>query len=89
MWKPGKLWLTFSALAAVLVILAAACEEEKGEETPTATPAAAETATAAATPTAVAEVPGITNTEILLGADCPVAGTLGAVYATIPQATEA
>jgi branched-chain amino acid transport system substrate-binding protein len=88
-WKPGKLWLTFCALAAVLVILAAACEEEKGEETPTATPAAAVTATAVATPTAVAEVPGITDTEILLGADVPLAGTLGAVYATIPQATEA
>jgi len=90
-WKPGKLWLTFSALAAVLVILTAACEEEKGEETPTATPAAAETATptATGTPTAAAEVPGITDTEILLGADCILAGSMGAVYSTIPQTVEA
>ncbi len=90
-WKPGKLWLTFSALAAVLVILAAACEEEKGEETPTATPAAAETATptATGTPTAAAEVAGITDTEIILGADCPLAGSMGAVYSMIPRATEA
>ena len=91
MWKPGKSWLTFSALAAVLVILAAACEEEKGEETHTATPAAAETATptATGTPAAAAEVPGITDTEIILGADCILAGSMGAVYATIPQTVEA
>jgi branched-chain amino acid transport system substrate-binding protein len=89
--KPGKLWLTFSALAAVLVILAAACEEEKGEEPPTATPAAAETATPTAngTPTAAAEGPGITDTEIILGADCILAGSMGAVYATIPETVEA
>ncbi|KPJ49786.1 MAG: hypothetical protein AMJ38_02785 [Dehalococcoidia bacterium DG_22] len=85
------MWLTFSALAAVLVILAAACEEEKGEETPTATPAAAETATptATGTPTATVEVPGITDTEIILGADCILGGSMGAVYATIPQTVEA
>jgi branched-chain amino acid transport system substrate-binding protein len=90
-WKPGKLWLTFSALAAVLVILAAACEEEKGEETPTGTPAAVETATPTATGThnAAAEVPGITDTQIILGADCILAGSMGAVYATIPQTVEA
>ena len=76
---------------ALLVILAAACEEEKGEETPTATPAATETATptATGTPTATVEVPGITDTEILLGADVPLSGAFGAVYATIPQATGA
>jgi branched-chain amino acid transport system substrate-binding protein len=90
-WKPGKSWLTFSALAAVLVILTVACEGEKGEETPTATPAAAETATptATGTPTATVAVPGITDTEILLGADCILAGSMGAVYATIPQTVEA
>ncbi|GAF75917.1 unnamed protein product, partial [marine sediment metagenome] len=36
-----------------------------------------------------AEVPGITDTEIILGADVPLSGALAAVYATIPQATEA
>jgi branched-chain amino acid transport system substrate-binding protein len=34
-------------------------------------------------------VPGITDTEIILGADCPLAGAMGAVYATIPQTVEA
>ncbi|UCH86918.1 MAG: ABC transporter substrate-binding protein [Dehalococcoidia bacterium] len=87
MWKIGKLWLTFSTLAAVLVILAAACEEEEEQATPT--PEGTVTPAAAETPTAAAEVPGITDTEIILGADVPLAGTLGAVYATIPQATEA
>jgi branched-chain amino acid transport system substrate-binding protein len=85
--KPSKLWLTFSALAAVLVILAAACEEEEEQATPT--PEGTVTPAVAETPTAAAEVPGITDTEIILGADVPLAGTLGAVYATIPQATEA
>jgi branched-chain amino acid transport system substrate-binding protein len=90
-WKPGKLWLTFSALAAVLVILTAACEEEKGEETPTATLAAAETATPTATdtPTAAAEVPGITDTEIVLGAHLILGGPMGAAFRMIPDATEA
>ncbi len=85
MRKLGKFWPIFLALAALLLVLAVACEEEEEEETLTGTPAA----TVTGTPTAVAEVPGITDTEILLGADCPLAGTLGAVYATIPQATEA
>jgi branched-chain amino acid transport system substrate-binding protein len=86
-WKPGKLWLTFFALAAVLVILAAACEDEEEEATPT--PGDTPTAAATGTPIATAEVPGITDTEIILGADCILAGSMGAVYATIPQTVEA
>jgi branched-chain amino acid transport system substrate-binding protein len=70
----------------VLIPLAVACgEEEEATPTPGDTP----TAAATGTPTAVAEVPGISDTEILLGADCPLSGALGAVYATIPQATGA
>jgi branched-chain amino acid transport system substrate-binding protein len=61
--------------------------------TATAKPTAASTATTepAATPTTkpAGEVPGITDTEIILGADVPLAGAMGAVYATIPQATRA
>jgi branched-chain amino acid transport system substrate-binding protein len=83
----GKLWPIFLTLAAVLVALGAACEEEEEEATPT--PGGTPTAAATGTPTAVAEVPGITDTEILLGADVPLSGALAAVYATIPQATEA
>ncbi len=86
MWKLGKFWPIFLALAALLV-LAVACEEEEGEASPT--PGGTPTATAAATPTAAAEVPGITDTEIILGADVPLSGAFGAVYATISQTTEA
>ena len=64
-----------------------------GTAKPTAKPTTAATPTTgpAATPTAkpAGEVPGITDTEIILGADVPLSGGLGAVYATIPQATEA
>ena len=66
-------------------LLVVACEEEEGEETPTATP----TAAATGTPAPAGEVPGITDTEIILAADVPLGGALGAVYATIPQATQA
>jgi len=85
-WKLGKLWLILPALAALLLVLAVACEEEEEEEgTPTGTPAAEATGTA----TPAAEVPGITDTEIILGADCPLSGATAAIYAMIPQATEA
>ena len=61
--------------------------------TPAATTPAEATATAPATPAAggtpVVEGPGITDTEIILGADCPLSGATAAVYATIPQTTEA
>jgi len=87
---PGKAAALLAVLllaCLVLIPLAVACEEEEEEETPTPgdTPTAAETGT----PTAAAEVPGITDTEIILGADCPLAGAMGAVYATIPQTVEA
>jgi hypothetical protein len=75
----------FLGLAALLLVLAVACGDGEEEETPAGTPAA----TVTGTPTAVAEVPGITDTDILLGADVPLSGALGAVYATIPQTTEA
>jgi len=86
---PGKAAALLAVLLTaclVVITLAVACEEEE-EATPTPgdTPTAAETGT----PTAAAEVPGITDTEIILGADCPLAGAMGAVYATIPQATQA
>ena len=66
--------------------------------TPTAVPTATATPTAAATPTATTEPtvkpavtpgPGITDTEIILGADNILGGAMGAVYATITDATSA
>ena len=71
MRKLGKFSLIFLALAALLLVLAVACEEEEEEETPTGTP------------TAAAEVPGITDTEIILGSHCALSGTYGAAYAPI------
>jgi branched-chain amino acid transport system substrate-binding protein len=80
----------------VLIALAVACGEgEGGTPTPSGTPAATVTGTPTAavtgTPRATpgAEAPGITDTEIILGADVILAGAMGAVFATIPQATEA
>jgi branched-chain amino acid transport system substrate-binding protein len=86
--------LAVSLLAClVLIPLAVACAEEEETPTPGVTPTAAVTGTPAAavtgTPGAAGAVPGITPTEILLGADCPLAGAMGAVYATIPQTVEA
>jgi len=86
---PGKAVPLLAVLllaCGVLIALAVACGEEEEE---TATPGGTPTAAVAGTPTAVGEVPGITDTEIILGADCPLSGALGAVYATIPQTVEA
>jgi branched-chain amino acid transport system substrate-binding protein len=78
-WKLGKFWLMFLALAGLLLVLAVACEEEEEEGTPAGTPTAAVTGT----PTAVGEVPGITDTEIILGSHFALSGTYGAVYAPV------
>ena len=82
-----------TVLAAIcLAVLAVACQEEEEETaTPAGTPTAAVTGTAApeGTPTTVAPVPGITPTEIIIGAHSPLSGTYGAVYAMIPRAQEA
>jgi branched-chain amino acid transport system substrate-binding protein len=86
---PGKAVPLLAVLllaCGVLIALAVACGEEEEE---TATPGGTPTAAVTGTPTAVGEVPGITDTEIVLGADCPLSGALGAVYATIPQTVEA
>jgi ABC-type branched-subunit amino acid transport system substrate-binding protein len=93
----GQCTQVLSRLGARLAVLLLACllaialfsgcqeEENEGTATPEGTPAA----TAAATPTPAAVGPGITDTQIILGVDAPLAGAMGAVYATIPQATKA
>jgi branched-chain amino acid transport system substrate-binding protein len=78
---PGRATAPLAVLLLVCLAaipLAAACGG--GEE---------ETPTPGGTPNAAGEVPGITDTEIILGADCPLGGAMGAVYATIPQTVEA
>jgi ABC-type branched-subunit amino acid transport system substrate-binding protein len=91
---PGK---TTALLAVLLLVclaaipLAVACggeEEEAATGTPTAGVTGTPTAGVTRTPSAAA-APGITDTEIILGADVILGGAMGAVYATIPQATEA
>ena len=87
-----------SLVALLLVALAVACGGEE-EETPTGTGTAPATgspgatvvgtATPQGTTTASAETPGISDTEILLGSETILSGTMGAVYATIPQAVSA
>jgi len=95
-----RVWgLAFLLLACVLLVaMASGCGGEEGETpTGTATPAATGspsatgvgTATPAGTTTPAGEVPGISDTEILLGAEVILSGTLGAVYATVPKATAA
>jgi branched-chain amino acid transport system substrate-binding protein len=79
------------ALLTAALLLAAACDEE--ETTPTATPAATVTgtseATATSTPSPAGEVPGITDTEIILGLHGPLSGTWGAAYAPVVNGVEA
>ena len=86
---PGRITVLLAVLllaCVAVVALAVACgEEEEATPTPGDTP----TAAATGTPATTGEVPGITDTEILLGADVILAGAMAAVYATIPQATEA
>jgi branched-chain amino acid transport system substrate-binding protein len=91
----GLAALLFAAV--LLMAMAAACGGGE-EKTPTATGtpaaagspeaklygAAARQATISSGPT-----PGISDKEILLGAECILSGTMGAVYATLPKATKA
>jgi branched-chain amino acid transport system substrate-binding protein len=88
---PGRITTLLAVLllaCVILIPLAVACGGGEGEE---GTPTPGDTPTAAATGTPASTVvgPGITDTEIILGGDCPLAGAMAAVYATIPQATGA
>ena len=90
--KPRIPWLLVIAVA-LLTVLAAACEEEdKGEVTPAAETPAVETPAAetpAASPEAVTEeVPGVTDTEILLGTHQPLTGVASS-YSQIAKVTKA
>jgi ABC-type branched-subunit amino acid transport system substrate-binding protein len=84
--KPLKA-ATALAVGICLAALAVACQGGDEEETPGASTTA--TAVATGSPAPVTAVPGITDTQILLGAHAPLSGTYGAVYSMIPRATEA
>jgi len=80
-------------LLLALVLLLAACSggDEEGNPGGASTPAGTGTpAVATATRASSGQFgPGVTDTEILLGAHAPLSGALGAVYAMIPKATGA
>jgi len=90
--------LPFAALVlalSFLAVLSGCSGEEKGSgngtPAPTGTSEQAPTGSPgpAATSTSETETPGITDTQIVLGVDAPLAGLSGAVYSMIPRATEA
>ena len=87
--RPPLALAIVSLVALLLVALAVACGGDD-EETPAATGSPGATVVGTATPqgttTASAKAPGISDTEILLGSETILSGTMGAVYATIPQA---
>jgi ABC-type branched-subunit amino acid transport system substrate-binding protein len=85
--KPGVLSAVLLLACLVAIPLFSGCEGEEAKST--ATPAGTSTATATGTATPAAEVPGITDTQIIIGADAPLSGALGAVYAMVPKAQQA
>jgi len=96
-------WLILVGIAGLIALLAVACGDgedgEEGTRTPAATGTpvgtarptgtAAATSTTLATASPAAGVPGITDTEIVLGSHFAQTGTLGAVYAPILSALKA
>jgi branched-chain amino acid transport system substrate-binding protein len=85
----AKLSAPLAALLLVCLVavpLLGGCGDE-GEETPT--PAGTPTAEATGTPTTTGETPGITDTEIVLGAHLILGGVFGAAFRMIPDATKA
>ncbi|OGR91642.1 MAG: hypothetical protein A2V88_13700 [Elusimicrobia bacterium RBG_16_66_12] len=83
--------LTIPLLAALALSLAT-CGGAEDEGTPEGTAAAAASATPAAPATTAPSGqfgPGVSDTEIIIGAHSPLTGALAAIYATIPKATTA
>jgi branched-chain amino acid transport system substrate-binding protein len=78
-----------ASLVAILPVVACDEEEEEEARTPTGTPTAAATGTPAATPTSGEDVPGVTDTEIVIGQHQTLSGTLGAIYSMLPRSQAA
>jgi branched-chain amino acid transport system substrate-binding protein len=88
--------LAVALLATVLLVALAACggddEEEPTGTATTGSPGATVTGSATSEDTPApsdAVGPGVSDTEILLGAEVIYSGTMGAVYATIPDTVRA
>jgi len=93
---PKTSTLPIAVLLTAFVLLLAACGGDE-EGTPEGTSTRAADATQADTPASASATaasnsrpgPGVTDTEIIIGAHSPISGALGAVYAMIPRATGA
>jgi branched-chain amino acid transport system substrate-binding protein len=84
--EPVTLLAVLLLVCLMAIPLLSGCGDE-GEETPT--PAGTPTAEATGTPTITGETPGITDTEIVLGAHLILGGVFGAAFRMIPDATKA
>jgi branched-chain amino acid transport system substrate-binding protein len=85
MWKLAKFSLIFVALAALLLVVAVACEEDGEKGTPTGSPAP--TVTESPTPAGVST--GIKPDRIILGSHFAQSGTYGAAFAPVLAGLEA
>jgi len=85
------LLIATALLAAAALVVACEEEEEEAAETPEATTEAAspEASPEATTPAEAGEVPGVTDTEILLGTHFPLSGNPAAAYAPIADGMKA
>jgi branched-chain amino acid transport system substrate-binding protein len=85
----GRSW-SFLLGPIVLPLLLVACGGGEEKAVVTGTPTAVSgTATPAATSSAAAEVPGITDTKIILGSHTALSGSYGAVYASLTKGLQA
>jgi ABC-type branched-subunit amino acid transport system substrate-binding protein len=79
-------------LPVALALPLPACGGDEDEATPEGTAAAAASATPGPSATSAPSGqfgPGVTDSEIIIGAHSPLTGALAAIYATIPKATTA
>ena len=91
MGKTSRPWLFLLGSAVLLLVLTVACGggEEKAAVTGTPAAAVSGTATPAGSATSREEVPGITDTKIVLGTHAALSGSYGAVYASLIKGLQA
>ena len=85
---PKAVAIAFGVLLAI-ISLAVACGGSEDDVTSTVSPTQPGGTAPATTSAPSGEAPGVSDTQIVLGADCPLAGAYGAVYSMIPEASRA
>jgi ABC-type branched-subunit amino acid transport system substrate-binding protein len=88
MRRPRILWILGIGVALLAVVAVACGDDEEEEVTPAAETPAAETPAAETPEVVTEEVPGVTDTEIVIGTHMPLTGPV-AVYSQIATATKA